>query len=303
MRLPNLILAGAPKCGTSSLFNWLIAHPQVCGSSPKETRYFLDTNRADINPEANYNFHRLDRYSSFFQHCSPEAKVMLEGTPRYIYQKTALDFFSSCQPQPHVVFILRKPSRRIFSSFTYLQNNLGRIDSSISFAEVTDLLLKDRSELIKDWGYSEDSDMWRWLQVQLSQNRYHDWLKLWFERFPPEKLTVLLFEETIANPRITLIHLAEKLGIDAEFYDRFHFEKRNKTMAIKNKLVHQSLTKLAPLFTSSPIRSTLKSLYFQFNGSTPTSADSNSLEQLDEYFAPYNFPLANDYNLNLDYWQ
>ncbi|MCP5333794.1 MAG: hypothetical protein H7A13_10650, partial [Pseudomonadales bacterium] len=40
--LPNLIIAGAPKCGTTSLFDYLVQHPQVGGSSVKETCYVMD---------------------------------------------------------------------------------------------------------------------------------------------------------------------------------------------------------------------------------------------------------------------
>ena len=40
--LPNVVIAGAPKCGTTSLFAWLADHPDVCGSNVKEARYFLD---------------------------------------------------------------------------------------------------------------------------------------------------------------------------------------------------------------------------------------------------------------------
>src|SRR5688572_5812110 len=42
MMLPNVIIAGAPKCGTSSLFRWLTDHPQVGGSTMKETYFFID---------------------------------------------------------------------------------------------------------------------------------------------------------------------------------------------------------------------------------------------------------------------
>lgn len=113
MRLPNLIVAGAPKCGTSSLFSWLAAHPEVCGSYPKEPYYFMDVATPLFHPEANYDYHGLNRYASFFRHCSPQAKVLLEATPHYMYQD-ALNFFASLNPQPQIIFVLRKPSRQIF---------------------------------------------------------------------------------------------------------------------------------------------------------------------------------------------
>jgi hypothetical protein len=42
MALPNLIVAGAPKCVTSSLFQWIADHPEAEGARIKETCYFND---------------------------------------------------------------------------------------------------------------------------------------------------------------------------------------------------------------------------------------------------------------------
>ncbi|MGL6342534.1 MAG: sulfotransferase, partial [Waterburya sp.] len=66
MKLPNLIIAGAPKAGSSSLFHWIAAHPEVYGAPCKETFYFIDRDSSLFRPEANYNLHGLDLYESFF---------------------------------------------------------------------------------------------------------------------------------------------------------------------------------------------------------------------------------------------
>ena len=64
--LPNVIIGGAPKCGTSSLYFWLAAHPEVYGSPKKETFFFADkVNR--FNASANVHEHDLDHYEAFFQ--------------------------------------------------------------------------------------------------------------------------------------------------------------------------------------------------------------------------------------------
>jgi hypothetical protein len=303
MKLPNLIIAGPPKCGTSSLFNWLIAHPEVSGTPCKETFYFIDIDSPLLKSEANYNLHGLERYSSFFPDESSQGKILVEATPHYIYQKTALDFFAACKPQPHVIFILRKPSKRIFSAFSFVQHNLARLDKNISFEQVTEILLEGKIEQIKDWGYSEDSFFWRWLQNQLSNNRYYDFLIRWADRFSQDKMIILLFEEMVAAPQNTLRYLANKLDIKPDFYNRFYFEKRTQTVAIKNRLIHQNLIKLAPCLATSQIRGIFKSLYFKLNTIPPTGADPNSLKRLDQYFTPYNRQLAEAFNLNLDCWK
>lgn len=70
MKLPNLLIAGAPKCGTSSIFTWLIAHPEVCGSQPKETFYLMNSDSPLCNSNLFYDIGRLEKYSQYFDHCS-----------------------------------------------------------------------------------------------------------------------------------------------------------------------------------------------------------------------------------------
>ncbi|WP_019503960.1 sulfotransferase [Pleurocapsa sp. PCC 7319] len=303
MKLPNLIVAGLPKAGSSSLFHWLAAHPEVYGAPSKETFYFIDRDSPLLRLEANYNFHGLDLYESFFSNCPDDAKIVLEATPHYIYQKTALDFFASCNPQPHVVFLLRKPSKRIFSAFSFMQNNLARLDSNLTFEQITDLLLDQTGNLVQKLDYPQDSIFYEWLNDQLPHNRYYDFLTCWSERFSNDKIHIILFEEMIANPQATLIKLAESLGIDANFYKEFYFEQRTKTIVIKNRFAHEMLLKLAPYIATSKIRGLLKSLYIQLNSSAPKPATSESLTRLDNYFQPYNQKLAEEFNLNLESWK
>lgn len=302
MKLPNLIIAGAPKAGSSSLFNWLAAHPEVYGAPCKETFYFIDRDTYLFRPEANYHIHGLDLYESFFPNCPADAKIVLEATPHYIYHQTPLEFFANCDPQPHVVFLLRKPSKRLFSSFSFVQNNLGLIDSELAFEQVTDILLDKTGTLVQELDYPQESLIYRWLSVQLGKGRYYDFIAPWTEHFPKEKIHFILFEEMVANPQSTLIQLAESLGIGSDFYREFHFEKRTQTMAIKNRFTHNLLLKIAPYVSTSQMRSFLKSVYFKFNTSPTKPANSKSLERLDDYFRPYNRQLAEAFNLNLDLW-
>ncbi len=59
MITPNLFIAGAPKCGTSSLYFWLSDHPEVCASTPKEPFYFIDKGYSEFKKESNYHVHGM----------------------------------------------------------------------------------------------------------------------------------------------------------------------------------------------------------------------------------------------------
>ena len=65
---PNLVVGGAPKCGTSTFFRWLSSHPDVCGSEPKETFFLMDRDSPLLNRDCNVHEHGLQSYGSFFKH-------------------------------------------------------------------------------------------------------------------------------------------------------------------------------------------------------------------------------------------
>ena len=77
MILPNLIIAGVPKSGTTFLFQLLRNHPEICTSLIKETRSF----KRDISGKCIID---LEKYSNFFSHHKNE-KIILEASPGYFY--------------------------------------------------------------------------------------------------------------------------------------------------------------------------------------------------------------------------
>ncbi|MGB0175878.1 MAG: hypothetical protein ACPF9D_01850, partial [Owenweeksia sp.] len=101
MMLPNLIIGGAPKCGTSSMYFWLADHPEVCASRVKEPFYFVNEKNR-FNAGLNMNEHSLEEYSGLFSHCSSDAKYCFEATAQYLYFDSALESFKQL-PEPPVV--------------------------------------------------------------------------------------------------------------------------------------------------------------------------------------------------------
>src|SRR3954463_13629169 len=76
-RLPNLVIAGVAKAGTTSLFNYLAQHPDICASDVKETRYFEPLRYGEVLPP-------IESYTAHFRHRQGE-RYALEATPTYFY--------------------------------------------------------------------------------------------------------------------------------------------------------------------------------------------------------------------------
>jgi hypothetical protein len=101
---PSVFLAGAPRCGSTSISKFLSRHPQVCFSRPKEVFYFshvTDESLARIREEY------LDRY---FPHYDPTQHLVLaEGSVSYLYEPEVIERIVSIQPEARFIVAVRNP--------------------------------------------------------------------------------------------------------------------------------------------------------------------------------------------------
>lgn len=226
---PNVVIAGAPRCGTTSLFEWLTAHPDVCGSVVKEAGFFLDPGDPDFNRESNYHDYGLDGYQRYFAGCRErQAKLVVEATPDYLYQEIAPVGLSSLDPLPHVILLLRKPSERSYSHFRFLRDNLALLDRRLTFREFVNRLETDENS-VPAQGHAR--------QI-ISNSRYGNYLGEWQRRWPKSRLHILLFEDLANDAPAFTRELALTLGIHTSFYDTYDFPIKNATVAVRNRRLH-----------------------------------------------------------------
>lgn len=100
---PNFFIVGAPKAGTTALFEYLSAHPDICMASYKEPHYFADDLQGYGRAES------LDEYLGFFGHCSERAIAVGEGSVWYLRSKVALRNIHEFAPDARIIAMLRNP--------------------------------------------------------------------------------------------------------------------------------------------------------------------------------------------------
>ena len=260
MSLPNLVIAGAPKCGTSSLFQWLADHPDAFGSFMKETFYLMDKGHPLLRRNSNYHEHGLGGYHAHFPDSSKDCQIIFEATTHYIYQRTALEVLSGLPQPPQIVFLLRKPSERVYSSFQYTKNNLANLKRDVSFSQFVNLVKADPgSSLIEE--YARDSAYV--LKNDILYSRYVEYIRPWTERFGSHRIHVLLFEDLKRDPRSFMRNVAGRIGIDPAFYDSYNFPVRNKTVNIKHTSLHRRVRKLGGLVPRGTLKSLMKKMYLK----------------------------------------
>ncbi|MBX3504011.1 MAG: sulfotransferase domain-containing protein [Parvibaculum sp.] len=98
--IPNTFLAGAPKCGTTSLANWLSEHPDIFLPAKKEPHFF----NAELN-----NCGSFASYLSLYEGCPASKKILLDGSTSYFTSKESISRIVEATSAPKFVVMLRNP--------------------------------------------------------------------------------------------------------------------------------------------------------------------------------------------------
>jgi len=223
MKEKYLIIAGTNKAATTSLYEYLAAHPSVCPAFIKQTFFFLDKKwQEDLNLPSLYNYEEgLNQYTKFFRDCRNELH-RLEASPEYIYAPgTAKRIYQFLQENNgEVIFTLRNPVSRLISLF-YFGKQQGVIAQGCSFKEF----------LGKSINYRENANT---SLMAYQTGFYSNYLEKYVEVFGTEKLKVYFFEDFMADNQQFMKKVAVDLSLDESFYDNFQFDVFNKTIGIKN---------------------------------------------------------------------
>lgn len=298
MRLPDFIIMGAPKCGTTSIANYLNDHPQICLSSLKEPNVLMDQD--SIYYEArrpNYNSVGLDCYDALFQACSPE-QLCFESSVNNMYQKTALAAIAAMPQTPQLFFVLRSPIERVYSMFQFAKNNVSRISKDFSFSEFIQMIETD-DPLLRD----KPS-----LRYAIDESRYINYILPFKERFP-EHVQVYLFEDLQKNNREFMQRFASRLGVSADFYATYQFEHHNETYQVGNQIIHRlwrfARDRVYKRLVPRDQGTSLGAFYRKFNTQKlqqKTQDDRQLLQAYKGLFTEDNAHLAQFFQLDLSAW-
>jgi len=227
LRLPDFVIGGTEKAGTTSVFDWLCSHPEVGASERKETDFFREQFSGDRAVDAG-------RYASCFAHADPSARVWVEASPGYLGEAAIVaPRMGELLPRAKLLFILRDPIDRLQSSYHFHRGRLN-LPQELGLDEyVRRCLAYDEGTPAAALGL----DPW-YLKV-LRFGRYADCLDVFREHFAPGQLRVTFFEELGADERAYMKSLSEFIGIDPGYWDRFEFRRSNVTFSARLRGLHR----------------------------------------------------------------
>lgn len=223
-----LIIGGTTKGATTSLFFYLKDHPEVCTSSIKEARYWLDADYP-LQSKNRYVPGQPHDYGQYFTQAKAGEHVGVEATPDYLYSPATANYVQENLSDVKMLFTLREPISRLVSWYRFAQQN-GDLDKEVSLESYIERML----------ALGEPSkDTPQYLRA-LEQGRYHHYLQHYMATLGKEQVGVVYYEDLKPNPTGVMRSIAELAGIDAAFYDTYQFEVKNETKNLKNPKVHQA---------------------------------------------------------------
>jgi Sulfotransferase domain len=239
--LPEFVIIGAAKAGTTSLYGWLSKHPFVAPASQKEVHFF------------DYNYYRSDDW--YRRHFPMESEresfareherpfLTGEASPSYISHYWAPQRLAKLLPRARLIVMLRNPVDRAYSQFQMSRREgEEELDCFADAVAIEDRRLdSERARAQRSPHYNSwPIGCWSYLM----RSRYAEQLERWFELFPRDQFHFLTLEEMAVDPQQALDGLHRFLRLPPHRYD----ELRPLHTATYDSIAPEARARLAEYF-------------------------------------------------------
>lgn len=212
--LPNFLIIGAARAGTTTIYNHLKDHPDVYLPAQKrpEPHFFLK--------ESEYA-RGIDYYEQRFFAAWRNERAVGEASTSYLFGELVPRRIRQALPDIKLICVLRNPVERAFSGYWHtVKNGLEKL----SFEEAVAQEAARKAELagtamgeIAPFAYVE-------------RGLYHQQLLRWFAEFPRPQMRIVIFDDFVDDPDKGLREIAAFLGVDPDGLPERPVETENKSV-------------------------------------------------------------------------
>lgn len=205
---PNFFIAGAAKSGTTSLWRYLIQHPDVFMPSDfryKEPSYFCDT----------YGIKNLDQYLSLFSGVTTE-KMIGEASGAYLTSQKNPIRIKRMIPDAKFIIVLRNPADRAYSLYNWMTREgyewICSFEKALE-AEMTDRYGNDQ--------FKNSNPQYYYNYLYFHSGLYSHQIQRYFDNFRRDQFCFVLFDELKNDIKATVRKVFAFLGVDDMFVPSF----------------------------------------------------------------------------------
>ncbi len=226
IKLPNFLIVGAAKAGTTSLYHYLKEHPEIYMSPVKEPKFitaqflkfpFKGIGDDFIEKSIIKNF---DDYKNLFSKAQEERAIGEASADNLYYYKEAIPIIKKYLNNPKIIIILRNPIDRAFSSYTHL---LRDNRETLSFE---DALQQEEKRKKMNWEF-----IWYYKDVGF----YYKQVKAYLQNFSNVK--IYLYDDFKKDTLKVVKDIYKFLGVNPTFTPNIHV-KYNVSLVPKYKFIH-----------------------------------------------------------------
>ena len=262
MVLPNFLIIGAPKAGTSSLYYYLKQHPQIYMSPSKEPHFFaLENKKIDFRGSGDlerlhHAITNVEDYHRLFESVTTEIAIG-EASTSYLSSELAPYRIRHYIPDVKLIAILRNPVDAAYASYLHL--------------------LRDGDENIKDFGRALQVEKerikqnWEGIWHYKQRGFYYEQLKRYFNLFEREQIKIYLYEDLQNNSQYLLQNIFYFLEVEHSFIpditQKFNVSGMPKNLALNRLMSKPNILKsgfnfLVPKVVRNSFKQKVKSWNF-----------------------------------------
>lgn len=243
-KLPDFLIIGAPKAGTTSLYKYLQRHPSIFMPKKKEPHFFSFEGRTTgFNGPGQAKFvekrvTRFEDYASLFKSADDDA-VIGEASTSYLYIPEAAARIKHYLPNAKIIAILRHPVDRAFSHYLHHFRNGG--ETLLNFTEA---IAAEDFRQKQGW-----SPFWQYTAIGF----YYQHLKRYFDLFGSESIKICLYDDFASDSSKVIQDIFSFVGARPDLYglgmDETRYNPSTIRVEYRSPFVHRLIHRESQLKT------------------------------------------------------
>lgn len=230
---PNFFILGAPKCGTTSIADWLRGHPRVFMSNPKEPHFFNTDSR-------HHAVFSLAQYEDIFKLAGPDTIAIGEASVWYLVSEAAVDNILAYQPEARFIVCLRNPIEAAVS--LHDQKVFSGDENIFSFRDAWDAQLDRRAGKLALPDTCMDVNQLMYGGACLFGKQCQKLLR----KIERDKLLIILMDDILKDPRAVYLNVLRHVGVKDDgkaIFTRSNPSKERKLLWVRKLLRYVTMFK------------------------------------------------------------